>query len=229
MPRARAAVRATSARQLRELLQQNSTLYQAVRGLPNAQPVSGRGTAYAVRLGEEGWLVRHYRRGGAVARYLDDRYARWAPSRAMQELRASAQARAAGMATPEVVAAVEYDAGVFRRFDIAVELIPGARDLSDALFSDSALHSAHLAAAAIGTMLHARFMHADLNLKNILVTDSFAWIVDLDRGRLVDGAMQGHAAAMRARLVRSLEKWQLLQGRAVAAEVRSVLERAFDV
>lgn len=191
--------------------------------------MAGRGTAYAVRLGDESWLVRHYRRGGAVARYLDDRYARWAGSRAMHELQVSSHARAAGMATPEVVAAVEYDAGIFRRYDIAVELIPGARDLSDALFSDSALHSAKLAATAIHSMTAAHFYHADLNLKNIIVTDTFAWIVDLDRCGMVDPPIRAHADSMRTRFMRSLEKWQAIKGRSIAAEVRTVFERAFDV
>ena len=60
----------------------------------------GRGTVAFVRDGERRWVLRHYRRGGLVARLLDDRYL-WTGAdrtRAFREWRLLRELRAAGPA-----------------------------------------------------------------------------------------------------------------------------------
>jgi 3-deoxy-D-manno-octulosonic acid kinase len=210
----------------------SGTLYAAAAALPDAQPVLGRGTAYAIRIHDHAWLVRHYRRGGALARLLGDRYARFASGRALRELNVSAAARRAGIPTPEVVAAVTYPAGAFARFDIAVTWIDDALDLAAVLFAESRRDiDAEIAKAAtlIRTLCERGLQHADLNLKNILTEPGGAYVVDLDRCRMITGGHERNAVAMRQRFIRSLEKWEAHTGKEVATSHLRTLTEAFRV
>jgi 3-deoxy-D-manno-octulosonic acid kinase len=217
---------------VRDLITKSGTLYAAVAALPGAQPVAGRGTAYAIRTRDGAWLVRHYRRGGALAWLLNDRYLRVARGRAVRELNVSAAARAVGIPTPEVVAAVTYTSATFARFDIAVTWIDDAVDLAGLLFArtgrDIDVEIAK-AAALIQTLCERGLQHADLNLKNILLAPGGAYVVDLDRCRLISTRLERNAAAMRQRFVRSLEKWEVRTGLKVATPHLRTLTRAFRV
>jgi hypothetical protein len=224
-------VRTSSAATLRTLLAGQTTLYDAAARQPEAQPISGRGTAWAIQPGGEYWLVRHYRRGGMVASVLNDRYAAYGGDRALHELHVSTAARARGIPTPQVVAALAYPGPVFSRFDIAVEFIDHARDLAQLLFEDRIVSAEDIARAAdaIRTGVSMGLVHPDLNLKNILVTPAGAWILDLDRGTLTDGVSRSAANRMRKRFKRSLSKWESQTGRMVSDEHHRTLEAAFDV
>lgn len=222
-------MRARSAAAVRALLNQHASLYDAAAAVPGAEPVAGRGTAWRVTVGDETWLVRHYHRGGAVARLLRDRYAAAGGNRALKELHVSADARARGIPTPEVVAAVSYRDGLFCRFDIAVEYVDHARDLAQLLFEDRITNPEDVqrAATLITTMMRSGLKHADLNLKNLLVTPTDAYIIDLDRCMLVDRLSAGEIQRMRARFIRSLDKWESRTGRVVHDEHRRTLKAAF--
>jgi tRNA A-37 threonylcarbamoyl transferase component Bud32 len=161
---------------------------------------------------------------------LDDRYLRAAPNRVVRELRASEAARARGIATPVVKCGAWYTHGFFRRFDIATLYIPESRDLSDVIF-DAAFAPAAVARAAtlIRDMLRAGLIHQDLNLKNILVTKDRAFVLDLDRCYVVERVSAAQAEAMRARLFRSLAKWQRRTGKVVAPDLAASLTEAFRV
>ena len=117
-----------------------TTLHEWAAGHDRIASSAGRGTVHAVpapTLGPDGrecWAVRHYRRGGSVARYLDDRYLAGGDSRPVRELKASVEARKRGVPTPAVMAGATYSAGIFYRADIATELIPDAKSLRDVLF-----------------------------------------------------------------------------------------------
>lgn len=217
---------------VRELVSSYGTLFAAAAALPGAQPVAGRGTAYMIRIPGGAWLVRHYRRGGALAPLLGDRYPRLTDGRALRELNVSAAARHAGIPTPEVVAAVTYPAGIFARFDIAVTWIDDALDLAAVLFSSTGRDldvEVAKTAALIHTLCERGLLHADLNLKNILVAPSGAYVVDLDRCRMIDSRLARNAAAMRRRFVRSLEKWEARTGKKVATSQLRTLTEAFRV
>ncbi|MGH7466001.1 MAG: lipopolysaccharide kinase InaA family protein, partial [Longimicrobiales bacterium] len=97
------------------LLRQHGTLYAAAAARPDSQAFTGRGAAY--RMAREGgdWLVRHYRRGGAAALVLRDEYLRLGEPRPLRELHASIRARALGVDTPEVFAAIAYLSGPLYR------------------------------------------------------------------------------------------------------------------
>ena len=208
-----------------------ATLYETAARTPGANPIEGRGAAFAITTADGAWLVRHYRRGGAVARVLDDEYPRTGVPRVFRELNVSIAARAAGIPTPEVVAAVVYANGAFVRYDIAVVFIPDAFDLAAILFGEAAVEvdrEITKAASLIRVVCERGLIHADLNLKNILLAPNGAYVVDLDRCRMA-GPSRSAVAAMRSRFLRSLEKWQKRTGKTVSPEWRQLLEDAFRV
>lgn len=154
-----------------------------------ARPVGdrgGRGAAWFVR-GEFGeGVLRHYRRGGLVARFNGDRYL-WRGAdrtRSFTEFRLLAELRDAGLPVPAPIAAGYRRAGLWYRADILVERIPDARSVAEILREDAG----RLPWREIGRAL-ARFhrwgaCHADLNAHNILVdADARIWLIDFDRGR----------------------------------------------
>jgi 3-deoxy-D-manno-octulosonic acid kinase len=184
---------------------------------------TGRGAAHAVETPHGTWVVRHYHRGGAVARLLGDRYLAAGEPRPLRELRASSRARARGVPTPEVVAAVIYPAGLFYRADLATAYVAGASDLADAVLGPSRAEPAGRALAwrAAGALLRLAFdagvRHADLNLRNILVRSSGgavdALLLDLDRAEVGDAPVSDDArAAMLRRLHRSRRKLESAAG-----------------
>jgi 3-deoxy-D-manno-octulosonic acid kinase len=166
-------------------------LYAWAAARPDAQAFSGRGAAYRVPFGEVDSLVRHYRRGGFVGRVVADSYVRAGVSRPLRELRASVAARAAGVPSPEVLAAVVYPRGPVYRADLATRFVADSSNLA-ALTWGSARWPEPLRTAAwhaAGVLLRCSFAagvrHPDLNLRNILVTRAgdhvHALLLDLDR------------------------------------------------
>ena len=64
---------------------------------------SGRGEVLIVAHGDESWVLRHYRRGGLVARFIDDHYI-WLGMRArtsVSRMAAAARAPRGGAARAE--------------------------------------------------------------------------------------------------------------------------------
>ena len=183
---------------LESWLATHGTLSDAAAASPGARALRGRGRVHVVPApsgpwpADTRWVVRHYRRGGAVARLMGDRYL-WSPSpRPVREYRAIGAVEALGIPTPAAVGAATYPAGPFYRGDLVTEWVPGSRDLAAVLFGAAQLDgtwasggpggepvpvageaegaAALEAAGALVRCLHDRGVeHADLNLKNILI------------------------------------------------------------
>ncbi len=174
------------------------------RGL--ARPADrGRGSAWFLDL-DEGWVLRHYRRGGAVARLVEDRYLflGYGRSRPVRELRLLATMRALGLPVPAPVAAGVWRSGLSCRGDLISARVPG-QPLSVCLDQ----HVEPEPWARLGELIR-RFHqhgvdHADLNLHNILVAEDGSYhLIDFDRGRIrAPGPWQRRNIA---RLQRSLRK-----------------------
>ena len=84
------------------------------------------------RTADETWVLRHYRRGGLVARFIDDHYV-WLGAertRAFREWRLLRKLRAAGLPVPNPVAAHVYRTGVIYTADIITSYLPDTRKLS---------------------------------------------------------------------------------------------------
>lgn len=170
----------------------------------------GRGHTYAVR-GDFGEAVlRRYRRGGAIARYLGDRYL-WSGierARPIAEFKLLVAAHAAGLRVPRPLAAQVQREGMFYTGDLMMARIAGQK-LSSALDTMPDWSAFHWAALgnSIGKVHAAGFEHADLNAHNVLIdTGNRVWLIDWDRGSRRDPKSGNWPQANLNRLQRSLHK-----------------------
>ncbi|HSJ32747.1 MAG TPA: lipopolysaccharide kinase InaA family protein [Longimicrobiales bacterium] len=216
-------------------VRQHGTLYDAAAARPDAQAFTGRGAAWRMTTPHGDWVVRHYRRGGAIARVLHDEYLRAGEPRPLRELHASIVARARDVDTPEVVAAIAYLAGPLYRADLATRFVAGSRDLATVTFERDQDRPSDTVAAwhAAGRLLRVTFAagieHADLNLRNILIAgaDSAprALLLDLDRAVIHERPLTTAVrSGMLARLHRSRRKLEQAAGRPTGAAELAAFE-----
>jgi 3-deoxy-D-manno-octulosonic acid kinase len=169
----------------------------------------GRGTVSFVRASNgEGWVLRHYRRGGLVARLLDDAYL-WTGAertRSFAEWRLLRQLRDWGLPVPRPVAARYQRRGLVYRADLITVELPVRRTLAAALVDGPLPPTAWTAVGRCVGQLHAHgVQHADLNAHNLLLGESYTvYVLDFDRGRLRPRG--GWEQRVLARLRRSLLK-----------------------
>jgi 3-deoxy-D-manno-octulosonic acid kinase len=172
------------------------------------EAAGGRGTVAFVREGERRWVLRHYRRGGLVARLLDDAYL-WTGAdrtRAFREWRLLRELRAAGLPVPVPVAARYVRSGLIYRADLLTEELPARRTLAQAL-AEAPLDAKawHAIGACVGRLHEHGVQHADLNAHNLLLgRDGEVYVLDFDRGRLRSRGTWEQAVLERLR--RSLRK-----------------------
>lgn len=227
---------------LDQCLDSGRTLHGWASEEASRRELTGRGRVFSIVAPAAGpdarrrWVVRHYRRGGAVASLLGDRYLALGAYRPVRETEASLEARGRGILTPAVVAGAVYPAGIFYRADLVTEEVPGARDLSEILFgSDSAGLTTDTALHAAGTLVRglerAGIHHPDLNAKNIVLAPGVrgftAHLVDLDRCCARPRGVPAPAFAMRGRLKRSLRKFEARTGRSLPSSAWKALESAY--
>ena len=220
----------------------SGTLFDYAATRPDARALAGRGVAYHIpapgSYASERWVVRHYRRGGLVARFVQDRYLDSGVKRPIRELTASVKARARGVATPEVVAAAIYPAGGWYRADIVTRYLPESRDLADRLFDDPDAERRRRAMRLAGALLRraheAGVVHNDLNLRNILIAGTGdaerAWLLDLDRAVVMrDAAARFERDLMLRRLARSLRKLERANRTRLVEGEREAFAEAYAV
>ena len=153
-------------------------------------------------------VLRHYRRGGMVARVMGDRYL-WTGAertRGFAEFRLLAALHARGLHVPAPIAARFQRQGVHYRADLITRRIERADTLAELLAQQRC--NAALAArvgAALAEFHDAGADHADLNAHNVLVDAAAVWLIDFDRGELRAPARAWQLANL-ARLKRSLLK-----------------------
>jgi 3-deoxy-D-manno-octulosonic acid kinase len=180
--------------------------WRARRGLE--ETAGGRGTVAFLRDGEHRWVLRHYRRGGLVARVLDDTYLYTgaARTRSFREFRLLRQLREWQLPVPHPVAARYQRSGLLYRADLVTEELPTRRTLAQALAAAPLAPSTWREVGACIASLHARGVHhADLNAHNLLVgADGAVYVLDFDRGRV--RARGDWERAVLERLHRSLVK-----------------------
>lgn len=196
---------------------------------PGVEPASdspapeGRGTR---------WVLRHYRRGGFMAKLSRDSYV-WSGAdrtRSFAEFRLLAELRRRGLPVPAPVAA-HYVRGLFTyRADLITELLPGTRTLADSIAGRDLPETGWVAVGRTVAAFHRQGVHhADLNANNILLgSNGDVYLLDFDRGRIE--ARGSWEQVVVARLRRSLDKikgqrpdvrfgereWQWLQSGLVA-------------
>jgi 3-deoxy-D-manno-octulosonic acid kinase len=161
------------------------------------------------------WVLRHYRRGGLIAKLLSDQYL-WlgaAATRSFREWRLLHFLRSRHLPVPIPIAARYVRRGLSYRADLITEEIAHTRSLAQRL--TEARLSPELW-QRVGFTL-ARFhaigvYHADLNANNILLDNSDeVHVLDFDRGRVRE-PKSAWIQGVLARLLRSLTKLQVQRG-----------------
>lgn len=169
---------------------------------------SGRGQVHVLPDANGPLLLRHYRRGGLVAKLVHDRfrYTGVAHSRAMREYTLLRQMCAEGLPVPTPVAARCQRHGWGHSADILVGLLPHSRNVAQCLDTARLPPAAWAALGLAIARLHAAGVHhADLNCHNLLLdAHGQAWIVDFDKCERRPGTVW--QAGNLTRLLRSLRK-----------------------
>ncbi|HEX5419387.1 MAG TPA: 3-deoxy-D-manno-octulosonic acid kinase [Gammaproteobacteria bacterium] len=190
---------------------------------------TGRAGVIVLDHGDEKWVLRHYNRGGFIARFVRDHYV-WTGierTRAFREWRLLARLRRLQLPVPRPIAARVLRRGLLYRADIVTGLLPGARPLSAALDDGGPARERW---ADIGRMLRAfhdhGVQHPDLTAHNILLgPEGGVFLVDFDNASIRAPGKWREAGL--ARLQRSLRKIALETGAAFDPETWSLLDKAY--
>lgn len=168
----------------------------------------GRGGITFAHSGFGEWALRHYRRGGMVARIMGERYL-WTGadrSRSFVEYRLLAELFRRGLNVPRPVAARYRRSGPYYRADLITRVIRDAQPLALRMVEgglDAAL--ARRVGAGIAPLHAAGAYHADLNAGNVLIDPRHIWLIDFDRGELrvpQRGWQQDNLARLRRSLIK---------------------------
>ena len=170
----------------------------------------GRASIAVINAGGQRWVLRHYRRGGLIARFSRDRYV-WRGAdrtRSFAEWRLLVELRRRGLPVPAPVAARYVRDTLTYTADLITEQLQDCRTLADAI-TGAQLPAEQWSAIGktIATFHREGVHHADLNAHNILLEHAVAprvYLLDFDRGRIEPRGTWEQAVL--ARLRRSLEK-----------------------
>jgi len=175
---------------------------------------SGRGSAIFVKAEEDSWVLRHYHRGGFMARFSDDLYA-WhgaERSRAFREWRLLATLFDDGLPVPRPIAVRLVRRGLTYTADILTAYLEDTRSVDAILHAGESLGDRWQAIGQTVRQFHDRGVdHSDLNVRNILLDGhGRVFLIDFDKGRLRGPGSwkQGNLK----RLQRSLRKTALETG-----------------
>ncbi len=176
---------------------------------PGVLPSQGRGKARIVTHGGQALVLRHYYRGGMVAKFLHDVYL-WRglyKTRAIAELQILFAMREMNLPVPTPVAARIRRAGLVYKADIVTRLIPRAKSLGAVLQRNALSKRDWKRIGGIIKTFHDNHCnHADLNAHNILLDEKGrVFLIDFDKSR-IDPAGGGWRRVNLARLKRSLVK-----------------------
>jgi 3-deoxy-D-manno-octulosonic acid kinase len=171
----------------------------------------GRGTTWFIRAGEASFVLRHYRRGGLVAKFSKDRY--WfrseAETRAFAEWYLTYHLHRAGLPVPTPIAARYVRRGPFYTADLITQRIENSESLAQRVLAGPLSLTQWIAVGRCIRRFHdAGVRHADLNAHNILLTPEQVYVIDFDRGELRRRGWWADTTLVR--LYRSLEKITLL-------------------
>jgi 3-deoxy-D-manno-octulosonic acid kinase len=178
----------------------------------NALPigVGGRGDAWYVEGPFGAGVLRHYRRGGLMARFSTRHYL-WLGARharCVREVELLEALVAAGLPVPAPIAGAWWREGFFYRAALLMARVPVRADLMSLVHEDVASAPWEAVGATLARFHRFGAHHPDLNARNVLQrSDGGITLIDWDRGT------SGHAPGRWcddeiARLERSLLKYR---------------------
>jgi len=170
----------------------------------------GRGEAMFYDYQGLSLVLKHYHRGGLVARISNDRYLRRRLdfTRSFKEWELLSRLQNLNLPAPVPVAASVIKSNLFYQADLITKEITNVTTLADALLEGALEKNIWLAIGACIRRFHEHdIYHADLNARNILVGDSGIHLIDFDKGaiRYLGDAWK---ASNLTRLKRSLLKFE---------------------
>lgn len=175
----------------------------------------GRGSIAILRADADRWVLRHYRRGGLVAKVWKDRYL-WTGAdrtRSFAEWRLLARLRALDLPVPAPIAARYVRRGLTYTADLITQMLTNTITLAQAVSTSEVDRTVWGEIGRTIASFHRHGVHhADLNAHNILLaTPEFSgersaavYVLDFDRGRI--RARGTWEEDVLKRLRRSLEK-----------------------
>jgi len=149
---------------------------------------TGRATVLFIRIGSDQCVLRHYHRGGAIAKINNDRflYTGINRTRAVREYRLLEQMQNYNLPVPEPLGARVKTFGATYSCDLLTRTIPNTQTLTNKL-SECGLPAIQWQSigAAIRQLHNYNVWHSDLNANNILLDASGkVSIIDFDRCRI---------------------------------------------
>ncbi len=164
--------------------------YLEARGMLSSVS-GGRGTVRLFSYEDRLYALRHYYRGGCMARPLGDRYLWTGPyrSRPAREARLLRHLARQGLPVPHPVAwRVVHDRLVYRA-DLIVTGIASASSLTERLRERAIpVEAWEDLGASLRRFHNLQVWHADLNLGNIMIdAKSRFFLIDFDRCRILSG------------------------------------------
>ncbi len=169
----------------------------------------GRGNTLFIELSGRQCVLRHYYRGGAIGRFVDDRFFWPGFARSRPNLEWSLLARLAnwGLPVPVPLAARANVTGIVYTADLITVRLPDVVPLSTRLSEGPLGEEGWRRVGEVVGKFHQRHVfHADLTAHNIQIdTNEQPFLLDFDRGRVMPGVGNWCRQNL-ARLHRSLVK-----------------------
>lgn len=179
-------------------------------GAPSAPGYAGgRGATLFITHEGQACVLRHYHRGGAVARFVSDRFL-WLGeerTRCFREWRLLEELIRLALPVPRPVAARCRRSGLAYTADLITGLIPGVEPLSTRLSRTGAAPEIWARVGQCVRRFHqANVWHADLTAHNLQIDQADRiFLLDFDRGRIRTGGGRWRQGNL-DRLHRSLTK-----------------------
>lgn len=169
----------------------------------------GRGTTFFIQHQNQDFVLRHYQRGGLVAKISNETYF-WLGlrfTRPWREWVLLEKMLEKGLPVPTPAAVKVERNGLFYNADIMMHRIPHTRTLTHVLESEELAEGYWIAIGSVIRRFHEHGVyHADLNANNILLDDGGrCYLIDFDRCKLKKPRLKWQKENL-LRLKRSLNK-----------------------
>lgn len=148
----------------------------------------GRGTTFFIQHQNRDFVLRHYQRGGLMAKFSNDQYL-WTGlrfSRPWQEWKLLEKMHEKCLPAP-IPAAIKVERkGLLYTADIMMHRIPHSRTLMNILQAEELAEGYWISIGSIIRRFHEEGVyHADLNANNIMIDDGGrCYLIDFDRCRI---------------------------------------------